>query len=481
MDTTGLPNELMRAGAAALERLSAFLGDSLAGCGPTVNAVPPADALDALDAHRWLGKGGMADGGFEGFLDQYLALATRLHHPGYLAHQVAMTDTPAALAELVHGVINNPMAVYEMGPAAAALEHAVINWMLAKVGWPPEPLPGHEQNRVDDGAPHAGGVLTHGGSLANLTALLAARAAVAPEAWERGTPRDLVVLAPAASHYSIARAVAILGLGARAVVPLPVDERQVVRGDQVANAIRGARAHGQRPMAVVVNACSTGTGLHDPIDEVADACDDAGVWLHVDACHGASALLSARERHHLRGIDRASSIVWDAHKMLRTSSLCAAVLVRESDRLAAAFRQRASYLFYDHETEPALDFIHRTIECTKAELGLKLFLAVAWRGEAALADYIDDRYAATRRFAQIIRDRPGFECPFEPETNILCFRHGADNDRQLAIRERLRAAGRFLLSSTDIDGHRYLRLAVMSTATDESTIAALLDDIEASS
>jgi len=364
------------------------------------------------------------------------------------------------------------MAIYEMGPAAATVEATVLDWLLGKVGF-------------DEGV----GVLTHGGALANLTALLAARAAVAPEAWGDGVPNDLAVLTPPSSHYSVARAVSIMGLGEGSIVHLDVDPLERVVPERVAQTIERTRAEGRRVMAVTANACATSTGLHDPIDAIAAICRDYDVWLHVDAAHGASALLSDTEKHWLRGVHLADSLVWDAHKMLRTSSLCAAVLFRHPGRFQQAFHQKGDYLFYgdDQEvdaTEP--DLISRTIETTKAELGLKLFMSLAVDGESALADYVSSRYDVTRRFYEIIRDRPGFGCPYEPEANILCFRFVGEEAMtpedadalQIRIRDRLLRTGSYYLTSTTIGSRRYLRMSVMSTHTDEQTIEAMLDAIE---
>ncbi len=207
-------------------------------------------------------------------------------------------------------------------------------------------------------------------------------------------------------------------------------------------------------MAVVANACATATGLYDPLAEVGAFCRANGLWLHVDACHGASALLSPRYRQRLQGIEQADSIVWDAHKMLRTSSLCTAVLFRDARSFERAFHQEASYLFYGGQSE-GVDLIARTVECTKAPLGLKLFLNLAWRGEQGLGEYVESRYALTREIYDLIRQRAGFECPFEPQSNILCFRYGDDDDRQVAIREHLLREGRFHLSSAVVGGRRY--------------------------
>jgi L-2,4-diaminobutyrate decarboxylase len=447
----------------ALDKLAAYVDASQRGIHPAVSVPPIDEVAEALDLRRLVREGGMDPDGFASFLDGYLERTTRIHHPGSLAHQVAPPDLPSALADFIHGSINNPMAIYEMGAAGAAIELVVLGWMLEKVGW---------------SSATSSGVLTHGGSLANLTALLAARAHVAPDAWTEGTPPDLAVFAPPSAHYSIRRAVGILGLGENAVIALEVDELERIRVDRLADALERARAAGRRPMAFVAASCATSTGLHDDLPAIADFCEEHGIWLHVDAAHGASALLSPRHRHLLDGIERADSLIWDAHKMLRTSSLCAAVLIRRGDDLAGAFHQQASYLFYDEQDNAGVDLLARAVECTKGTLGLKLFLNLAWRGEAGLGEYVAGRYESTLRFYDLIRARPGFECPCRPESNILCFRWGRDSERQVAIRERLLSDGDFHLSSTEIGGERYLRITVMAPATDDDTIERLLDAVE---
>jgi L-2,4-diaminobutyrate decarboxylase len=459
------PSEYERAASLAVAALAAYVGESQAGERPAVSRPPLAEVFEELNLRRLLRDGGMDLEGFEPWLQALLRHTTRLHHPGELAHQVASPDVPAALGDLLHGAANQPTSIYEVGAATAAIEAAVVEWMTERVGW--------------DG--QAGGVLTHGGSLANLTALLAARAAAAPDAWRDGTAPGLAVLAPPSAHYSVKRSVAMLGLGERAAIPLEVDELERILPDRLEATLERVRADGLRPMALVAAACATSTGLHDDLETIGAFCRDHGIWLHVDAAHGASGLLSARHRGHLRGIEQADSVVWDAHKMLRTSSVCAAVLLRDTRRLEAAFQQQAAYLFYDDdEAEGGLgpDLLSRQFECTKAPLGLKIFLNLAWRGERGLGEYVGDQYDKTARFFELIEAREGFECLARPESNILCFRYGRDSARQIELRERLLADGRFHLSSTEVDGERWLRMAVMAPATDEATIEALLDEIE---
>jgi L-2,4-diaminobutyrate decarboxylase len=454
--------ELDEAVRRTLRVLDRYVKQSREGRDPVVPLPPVSEIIDELGLKRWVKSGSMDSETFESFLVRYLARSTRMHHPAYMAHQVAVPDSPAALADLVHGVINNPMAIYEMGPSAVAVELVVIDWMLDKVGWI---------------SPKGSGVLTHGGSLANLTALLAARAQADPEAWDSGTSGILAVLAPPSSHYSVRRAASILGIGNNNVIPVEVDANEVILPSRLSATVRQARDNGKQVMALVANACATSTGLHDPLDELGSFCREEGLWLHVDGAHGASALVSEKERTLLNGVEKADSLTWDAHKMLRTSGLCTAVLFREAHALDRAFQQKASYLFYDDE-KPGVDLIDRTVECTKTALGLKVFLNLAWRGENGLAHYVEDRYELTRRLYKQIDSRKDFECPYPPEANILCFRYRDDDELQVAIRDRLLEEGRFHISSTEIHGRRYLRLTVISPQTTEKTIDGLLDAIE---
>jgi L-2,4-diaminobutyrate decarboxylase len=454
--------EYERTARLAVDAVARYVARSQAGDGPVVSAPPLAELSEELDLSRLIREGGLGEDGFGAWLDSVLEHSTRLHHPGEMAHQVASPDAPAALADLLHGAINQPMSIYEMGPAAGAMEAAVVEWMVERVGW-------------SDGA---GGVLTHGGSLANLTALLAARAAAAPEAWSEGVDGGLAVLAPPSAHYSVTRSVAMLGLGERAVVPLEVDEHERIVPAALEDALERTHAAGRRPIALVAAACATSTGLHDDLVAVGRFCRERGIWFHVDAAHGASALLSPEHRHLLRGIEQADSVVWDAHKMLRTSSVCAAILVRDIKRLDAAFQQKAAYLIYEDAEAAGPDLLGRQVECTKAPLGLKIFLNLAFRGERGLGEYVAAQYEKTLRFWELISEREGFECLSRPESNILCFRYGRDAELQIELRERLLEEGRFHLSSTEVGGRRWLRMAVMAPATGERTIAELLDAIE---
>ena len=397
---------------------------------PVIHQVPLETLISDLDLSTHVRQGGLTGERLAQFLATYLESTTRLLHPAYLAHQVGTSHYSGALASLIDGFTNNPMAIYEMGPGAASIEWYIINWLLEKVGWQPQPLrPSGQPDRV-----FGGGVLTHGGSLANLTALLAARSKMAPSAWQEGNPRNLVLLAPAESHYSIARAAGIMGLGRNAVCPLPVDANGVVIPAKMPEVVARLKGEGKRVFAVVANGCSTAAGLFDPIREIGEFCKVHDLWFHIDGAQGAGALLSRKHKHLLDGVALADSLIWDAHKLMRTPSLCTAILVKDFRTIDRAFQQEASYLFHEKE-QPGFDFIHRTVECTKAGLGLKWFFVLAALGEQGLEKHVDDQFELAKQAYDYIESQPKFNCAARPQSNILCFRLSGNDQLQLDIRD----------------------------------------------
>ena len=251
-------------------------------------------------------------------------------------------------------VTNQPIAIYDMGPWATAAEFALVERLGERIGW-----------RRGEFA----GLATHGGSLANLTALLTARNVTLKGVWQQGVasssaPPVLVVHADA--HYSVARAAGVLGLGTNQVLRVGLDAQRRIDPQQLDDLLNDLRAKGHPVVAVVGCACSTPIGAFDRLDDVAEVCGRHGVWLHVDAAHGGAACLSGRHRHLVVGLERADSLVWDAHKMLFVPALCAFVFYRRAAHKFEAFQQDAPYLF--DPAAPGLaefDSGLRTLECTK--------------------------------------------------------------------------------------------------------------------
>lgn len=452
--------------------LDNFYEQSISGDGHVIQQPPMSELIADMELSSFVRDGGLTGEKLARFIDKYLSAITRIYHPANIAHQQAVPHYMAALAGMVDHFVSSDGSIYELGPASVSIEYFLINWLLEKVGWKPSPLyPGTEKDEN-----FGGGILTHGGSIANLTALIAARTKIAPDVWEKGNPDNLALLVPADAHYSIARAIGIMGLGHNTLYPLEVDERGVIIPDRLQDSYQRAESDGKQILALVANAGSTAVGLYDPIQEIGAFCRERNLWFHVDGAHGGSVLISQKYRHLMGGIELADSLTLNAHKLMRVTAFCTALLVRDARNLDEAFTQEASYIFHAKD-QPGFDFIHRTIECTKPVLGLKLFMVLGAMGEARLGEYIDRQYDITIEAYDYLQSLDDFHCPVKPQSNILCFQVKGIDDGHLALRDKLLARGNFYISTTSINNQRYLRLTLTNPATNMDVIKRLVHEI----
>lgn len=455
-----------------IEILNDFYLRSVSGEGPVIRQPPMNELVANLELSPLVREGCLTGERLARFMDAYLSAITRFYHPANVAHQQAVPHYMAALAGMVDNFVSSDGSIYEFGPASVSIEYFLINWLLEKVGWVPAPLPSQQ----GAGEIHGGGILTHGGSLANLTALIAARTHTAPQVWQQGNPDNLALLAPPETHYSIARAAGIMGLGHRAVFPLDVDGHGVIVPDRLPAAHARVKAEGRQVIALVANAGNTAVGLYDPLQEIGDFCREQNLWLHVDGAHGGPALLTEKYRGLMRGVQMADSLTMNMHKLMRITAFCTALLVRDARTIDSAFTQEASYLFHPKE-QPGFDFLHRTVECTKPVLGLKFFMVLAAMGERGMAQYIERQFDLTAEVYDYLQSQPDFECPVAPQSNILCFRVKGACDSQLALRDRLLAQGDYYVSTASLNGQRYLRLTLTNPATSLDQIKGLVSEI----
>ncbi len=420
---------------------------------------PPAAAVE-----EWpLGDGDVVDD-----LVRIAAASTALAHPRCMAHQVPPPLPSAVLAEMVSALLNNGMAVFEMGPASVPIELTVIEWMCKQLGL----------------AAGAGGVLTSGGSLGNLTALLAMRQAHAGfDVWKDGAHAGppLAVIVSSEAHYSVARTLRVMGWGDGGAIAAPVDAHHRLTAAAVEQAL--ACAGDRRVIGIIAAAGSTATGACDPLDELADLAEARGLWLHVDAAHGGGLAMSATHRGKLRGIARADSIVWDAHKLLMMPALVTAVLFKRTAHAYEAFAQQASYLFA--ATQPAAtwwDLGQRTLECTKRMMAIELWVAIRARGDAWFGAVIDRQCELAAQLAAKVAAAPDFELALVPEMNIVCYRHlgAADLDaHNRALRQRVVEDGRFYIVGTQLPSGYHLRSTLMNPLAEPADLDDLLDHLRA--
>ncbi|HUP88690.1 MAG TPA: aminotransferase class V-fold PLP-dependent enzyme [Longimicrobiales bacterium] len=385
-----------------------------------------------------------------------------LYHPRYMGHQVTAPLPAAVWTDAVIGALNQSIAVQEMSPAVTMLERQLIRWMAGLAG-----LGGD-----------AGGTLTSGGTEANFTALLAARAKMLPHAWEEGVGADPpVILCGEHAHYAVTRAAAQLGIGLKRAIAIRSEQHRMDTRDLAAK----LQEYRGKVMAVVATAGSTATGSFDDVHTIADLCEKYDVWLHIDGAHGASALLSKKHAHLLRGIERAHSIAWDPHKMMLMPLSVGVVLVRDQRFLDAAFSQRAPYLFAN--ATQTIDQGGRSFQCSRRADALKLWVALQRYGTEAFGVLFDHLYELTRYLYDELKENSRFEVLHEPQCNILCFRFSdaAANDLdEINARLRLRynTEGTGWITSTVLDGKRVLRTTMMNPRTSTKHVREMIAELE---
>ncbi len=400
---------------------------------------------------------------------EVIADANHLVHPMAMGHQVSPPLPVTVWTESLIAALNQSVAVAEMSPTATPVENRVVRWLCEAAGFGPE----------------SGGTFTSGGTEATFTALLAARAASMPDAWEHGVTGELpVVLCGEHAHYSVKRAVAQLGLGLSRAVVLPSDGFRM-SAEALARELERCAMYGVRVMAVVATAGSTATGAFDDIDAIGGLAADRGIWLHVDGAHGATALISPAHRHRLRGIERASSLSWDAHKLMLMPLPAGILLVRNERWLQRAYAQSAPYLFHGEENGRVWDQGVRSFMCSRRADAIKLWVALQRHGADGLAALHDALVATTRALWEEIGVREDFIAAHEPESNILCFRWVGDrslddaelDDRNRTLRERYNRSGHGWITTTVLDGRRWLRVTIMNPRTRREHVRALLQGL----
>ncbi len=402
------------------------------------------------------------------YIRKVIGNMNHLHHPRFVGHQNNPPLTAGIIAQMCITLLNNGVAVYEMGPAAMAAERNVVKYMAARIGFGSD----------------ADGIFTHGGSAGNLTSLLAARQAKADyNIWEEGVKSDhrIGIIVSDQSHYSISRNAKVIGLGGESVVMIPHNSRYAMETSLLQETMDKAREKGIRVVCVAANACSTATGTYDDLGAIAAFCKENDLWFHVDGAHGLGVLFSERYRELVKGIEQADSVVLDFHKMLLTPGLNTMVLFRDGAHSYETFAQNAGYLFDKSDEDEWFNGAKRTLECTKSGLGITAWAVIKYYGDNTLGEYIDSRYDLARRFGTVIKNDDELELATMPESNIVCFRYKpADlsdeelNDLNAVIRKEIIKSGEFYIVQASLDDKIYLRTSLMNALTDDNDLDRLI-------
>jgi glutamate/tyrosine decarboxylase-like PLP-dependent enzyme len=378
-------------------------------------------------------------------------------HPRYLSFIPCAPTEAATLFDLVVGASSIYGGSWLEGAGAVHAENEALRWIADLAGLPPR----------------AGGVFVQGGTVGNLSALVAARH-LARVNHGRHAPARWAVVASSEAHASVETAASVMDVD---VVSVDVGATGRLTGDLVVAALEDleARAPATAVFAVVASAGTTNLGLVDDLASVGRAARERRLWFHVDGAYGGAALAVPSARGLFAGIERADSLVVDPHKWLFAPFDCAALLYREPAVARAAHTQHAGYLepiLAAGEWNPS-DF---AIHLTRRARGLPFWFSLATHGTDAYAEAVEHGLRIARHAAEAVRRRPQLELVTEPDLSVVCFfRRGwkqADYDRWS---RRLRVAGTAFVTPTTVGGRPAGRLVVVNPRTTEADIDVILD------
>jgi len=393
-------------------------------------------------------------------------------HPRFFGFINATADPLGTIADYMASAMNPNC--WGGDHAAVHVENRVMRWLADVIGFPAT----------------AEGILVSGGSMANFTALAAARRAMTPgNVREEGVggegQKRLVVYASDQVHSCVDRAVDLLGIGTRNLRKLPSDDRFRIPVRLLRGAVAADRRAGLLPAIVVGTAGTVNTGAVDPLDELAGLCAQEELWLHVDGAYGAMATFSPKLKPLFRGIERAHSVAADPHKWLYVPYEAGAAIVREEGRLPDAFRKYPEYFAPDPESTfagPAW-FVERGVELTRGFKALKVWMGLKRHGRRGYAAAIERDVALAQFLSDQLDLRPGFERMADTVLSIVNFRFRPPGltEPQLdrlnrGIVNRLVGSGSFFLAPTVLKGRTSIRVCIVNFRTSPDDLTLLLDE-----
>ena len=399
------------------------------------------------------GIGGMK--ALELFTDVLEPSSMSVDYTKYLSFVPAAPTESAVLFDLVVGAASIYAGSWLEGAGAIYAENAALNWLRRISGMP-------------DGS---GGVFVPGGTVGNLSALVAARHEAVLRLGE-DRPARFAMIASKESHSSINAAALVMDCD---VILCDTDEHRRMTGDAVAALLD---EHGDRIFAVVTTSGTTNLGIIDELRSIGEVCRERNVWMHVDGAYGGAGLASERTHNLFDGLEFADSFIVDPHKWLFAPFDCCALLYREPARAVDAHAQHAGYLsFLDiyGDKNPSDYAVH----LTRRARGLPFWFSLATHGTQAYEEAIDATLDLTDAAAEMIRAADHLELAHEPNLSVVAFRRiGWDAAEYQAWSEKMMNEGIAFVTPSRLDGEPIYRFAFVNPRTTTDEIAEIIEALE---
>lgn len=421
------------------------------------------DSRDELNGETVPKKGRNAKEVYEEMLADVYSHVLFSQHPRAFACVPSTASLLSWMGDVMTNAFNPHAACKVNAPAADLIEKKLVRWMADRAGYPET----------------AGGIFVSGGSVANLTALTAARDAKLT----RETREKAVIYISGQTHASVAKGLHIIGFYEEQIRKIPCDPLFRMDTDALKRMVEKDAAEGLVPFAVVGSAGTTNTGSVDPLRKIAEICKQYGMWMHVDGAYGATALLSETERKKLDGIEFSDSLSWDAHKWMLQTYGCSLVLVRDKNDLVHSFAAHPEYL-KDAESSPdSVEFWDLGPELTRPSRSLKLWFTLQVLGSEEMGRVVDHGCRLASLAEKKISSFRGWEIVSPACLGIVNFRFApeeiADETRRdemnCRIAKEITESGFAQIYTTELSGRKVLRMCAIHPETTDRDIEETLN------
>lgn len=407
-------------------------------------------------------------------IDQVLAhvigglneFAVHTPHPNYFGLFNPRPNFPSILADLITATFNPQLAAWSHSPFANEVENRVIREFGKKMGYPAQSIDG---------------TFCTGGAESNTTALLCALNRAFPEfnsSGIRGVARQPLIYCSTESHHSILKAAKSTGLGANAVIKVPVDSNLKMDVDALRRQIRKDRRNQLFPLMIVGTAGTTGAGAIDDLNAIHTIARQEGLWLHIDAAYGGAAVISKKYKDCLSGIDLSDSITLDLHKWFSIPMGASLFLTRDKQILHQAFSVRTNYMPEDGDPSQIVDPYIHSLQWSRRFIGLKIYLPLVMFGWEGYEKVIDHQVDTGRKLEAMLKEN-GWRIKNNSPLPIICFsRQDLDDGEMTALVNQINASGKAWLSAYPIDGQTTARVCITNYSTGENELSELLRLLE---
>lgn len=420
--------------------------------GPVITPIAD-DALAAIAREGIPTHGRALDEVVREMQDAVVGCGSNLDHARFMGFVPGPVTALSWLGDLIVSGYNRHAGGFANYPGGCMAEHSLLRWLCDQAGFPAE----------------AGGTFVSGGSMANMTAAVAARdALLAPDSWHTG-----VAYLSDQAHSSVAKGLHIAGIAPSRIRILACRDDFTLDTRALRRAIEADRAAGLQPFFVAATAGTTNTGTIDPLEDIAEVAHEHGLWMHVDGAIGASALLTS-QRHLLAGVERADSLSWDAHKWLFQTYSCAMLLMRDESTLARSLSVNPEYLKDLEDAAQLTNPSNLSPELTRPARGLKLWFTLQAMGSDALAAAVEHGFDLARWAQDELERNPQVEIVSPARLAMVCFRYRPDgcspdtlDELNARISRRMLDSGYAAIYTTELKGAKVLRICAIHPETRE--------------